>query len=156
MAHPVLPPGFLVGTDFLNSSKRRKSERDYPIGTKKIREVAHILLITVVQSMLRYSQPEMSYEGRANSIQTNPALPYTVAPRNRLDLNSKSIPHVWDTHTIHTVLSLILPLIFITRFFSLSLVPTRVFLCTCFLFHGVLQPIIKTWPAEYFGLYIGF
>ena len=68
MAHPVLPPGFLVGTDFLNSSKRRKSERDYSIGTKKNREVAHILLITVVQSMLRYSQPEKSYEGRANSI----------------------------------------------------------------------------------------
>ena len=32
-----------------------------------------------------------------------------------------------------------------------SPVHTKVFLCTFFLFHRVLQPIFKPWPAEYFG-----
>ena len=39
---------------------------------------------------------------------------------------------------------------------QLSLVHTRVFLCTFVLFHGVLQPIFKTWLTEYLKLYIGF
>ena len=38
----------------------------------------------------------------------------------------------------------------------LSLVHTKVFLYTFFLFHGVLQPIFKTWLTEYFGLRTDF
>ena len=75
MGCPVFPPGFLLGTDFLNSSKRRKSKRYCPIGTEKIREVAHILLITVVQYILPHSQPVKSYTVTANSVRDDPALP---------------------------------------------------------------------------------
>ena len=76
MGCPVFPPGFLLGTDFLNSSMRRKSKRYCPIGTEKIKEVAYILLITVVQYMLPHSQPVKSYTITANSVRNDPALPY--------------------------------------------------------------------------------
>ena len=74
------PAWFLLGTDFLNSSKRRKSKKlgaVNPIGTVKIREVAHILLVTVVQYMLPHSQPVKSYTVTANSVQDDPTLPYS-------------------------------------------------------------------------------
>ena len=71
-------PGFLLGTDFLISSKQRKLKRYCPIGTEKIREVAHKLLITVVQYSLPHSQPVKSYTVTAHFVRNDPALPHKI------------------------------------------------------------------------------
>ena len=80
-------PVFFWWGPLLNFLKRRnKSERDYPIGTEKMREVTHILLITVLQYMLRYSQPAKSYGGRANSMRTSPAPPYIGESKMKINM----------------------------------------------------------------------
>ena len=90
MCCPVFPPGFLLGTNFLISSKCRKSKRYCPIGTEKIREVAHILLITVVQYMLPHSQPVKSYTVTANSVRNDTALDRSPLPTTTVTLLSIS------------------------------------------------------------------